>query len=45
MTGVFWDHFADADPHRYPNAGLVDAAGRIKPAMDVLRQIRDKHLV
>src|SRR5262249_32984256 len=31
VTGVFWSNFHDALPHRYPNAGLVDLEGRIKP--------------
>lgn len=44
VTGVFWDHFSDADPHRLPNAGLVDSRGQIRPALDRLRALRDEHL-
>jgi hypothetical protein len=44
VSGVIWDHLSDADPHRFPNAGLVDARGPIKPAFDRLRAIRDEHL-
>ncbi len=44
VNGVTWDHFADADPHRFANAGLVDAKGMIRPALDRLRELRDKHL-
>jgi hypothetical protein len=44
VSGVFWDHLLDAAPHRIPNAGLVDAAGKIKPAFDVARLLREAHL-
>ncbi|HJZ91714.1 MAG TPA: hypothetical protein VKE40_12640, partial [Gemmataceae bacterium] len=44
VVGVFWDHLSDAEPHRIPNAGLVDALGAIKPAFDRLRSLREDHL-
>jgi hypothetical protein len=44
VAGVFWDHLTDADPHRIPNAGLVDARGAPKPAFDRLRLLRESHL-
>ena len=44
VNGIVWDHLADADPHRIPNAGLVDSAGQIKPAFDRLRDLRETHL-
>ncbi|WP_157369430.1 endo-1,4-beta-xylanase [Zavarzinella formosa] len=44
VNGVTWDNFSDADPHRYANSGLVDARGMIRPALDRLRELRDKHL-
>ncbi|HKB03177.1 MAG TPA: endo-1,4-beta-xylanase [Gemmataceae bacterium] len=44
VSGVFWDHLTDADPHTIPNAGLVDSAGGLKPAFDRLRAIREAHL-
>jgi len=44
VSAVFWDHLSDADPHRLPNAGLVDARGGIKPVFDRLRSIRESHL-
>lgn len=31
VTGIFWSHFHDALPHRFPHAGLVDSDGRMKP--------------
>ena len=44
VSGVLWDHLSDADPHRLPNSGLVDARGAIKPAFDRLRALREEHL-
>lgn len=39
-----WAHLADAEPHQFPNAGLVDAQGRPKAVMERLRELRQKHL-
>src|SRR5262249_43386741 len=44
VRGVSWTHLSDADPHQYPHCGLVDAAGKIKPSLDRLRELREKHL-
>jgi Glycosyl hydrolase family 10 len=44
VSGVFWDHLTDAEPHRVPHGGLVDATGSLKPAFDQLRAIREAHL-
>jgi hypothetical protein len=44
VIGVCWDHFLDASPHRFPNAGLVDAQGNAKPALDRMRFIRETYL-
>jgi len=44
VSGVFWNHLSDADPHTIPNAGLVDSGGALKPAFDRLRAIREAHL-
>ena len=44
VSGVFWDHLADAAPHRIPSGGLVDARGQLKPAFDRLRALREAHL-
>jgi len=41
---VRWPHFRDAGPHSDPHCGLVDAAGRPKPALAALRQLRETHL-
>jgi hypothetical protein len=44
VVGAYWDHFLDANPHRFPNAGLVDANGTPKPALDRLRFVRETYL-
>jgi hypothetical protein len=44
VQSVHWVHFADADPHQVPHAGLVDAKGALKPALERLRGIRAAHL-
>ncbi len=44
VTGVFWDHLSDAEPHRLANAGLIDSRGMIRPALDRLRALREEHL-
>lgn len=44
VHGLIWDHFCDADAHRFANAGLVDSKNMIRPALDRLREIRDQHL-
>ena len=44
VQAVNWIHFADAKPHQFPNCGLVDAAGRPMPALDVFEGLRAAHL-
>lgn len=44
VSGVIWEHLSDSEPHRFPNAGLVDSLGAIKPAFDRLRSLREAHL-
>jgi len=44
VSGVFWDHLTDADRHRGPNCGLLNAAGQPKPALERLRTLRAEHL-
>src|SRR5207253_1626973 len=44
VSGVFWDHLSDGDRHRYPNCGLLDAAGQPKPALEQVRRLRAAHL-
>jgi hypothetical protein len=44
VQGVQWTHFADSAPHQFPHCGLVDRDGNPKPALDGLRELREKHL-
>jgi hypothetical protein len=44
VQGVQWAHFSDADPHQFPNCGLADAQGGLKPALQVLAEVREQHL-
>jgi hypothetical protein len=41
---VFWNHLSDAEPHLLPACGLVDAAGKSKPVMKRLADLRATHL-
>jgi hypothetical protein len=41
---VQWSHWSDAQPHAFPNCGLVDDQGREKTALQTLRKLRSKHL-
>lgn len=44
VHAVQWTHWSDAEPHLFPHAGLVDARGRIKPALESLKRLRQEHL-
>ena len=44
VQAVNWVHFSDAQPHQFPNCGLLDAAGRPLPALDVFEALRATHL-
>jgi hypothetical protein len=41
---VLWNQLSDAVPHHFPHAGLLDANDRAKPALDALKEIREKYL-
>lgn len=41
VTGVYWTHFSDGQPHRLPFAGLAHADGTLKPGLEVLRKLRN----
>ena len=41
---VQWLHYQDAEPHLFPNCGLVDVEGKIKPAHKCLRHLRRQYL-
>jgi hypothetical protein len=44
VRSVHWTHFTDAQPHFFPNCGLVDALGNAKPALQKLATLRAEHL-
>ncbi len=44
VQAVTWAHLGDADAHQFPHCGLLDAAGRAKPAVRQLRRLRQAHL-
>src|SRR5262245_54445765 len=44
VQGVQWVHFSDAQPHQVPNAGVVDARGHARPALERLLRLRELHL-
>lgn len=40
VTGVFWSHFHDSQPHTFPHAGIVDHAGEHKRVFDVIGRMK-----
>jgi hypothetical protein len=44
VQAVHWAHWSDADAHAFPHCGLVDAAGKVKPALQPLQDLRIGHL-
>jgi hypothetical protein len=44
VRGILWSHFSDAEPHLFPNCGLVNAQGQSKPALKRLADLRATHL-
>ncbi len=44
VQGVHWAHFRDTEPHQFPHCGLIDPHDQPKPALQKLREIREKHL-
>jgi hypothetical protein len=41
---VLWNQLSDAVPHHYPHGGLFDPNDRAKPALNALKEIREKYL-
>jgi hypothetical protein len=37
---LLWNQLADGEPHEFPHGGLFDAAGKAKPTLKVLRDLR-----
>ncbi|MCI0638651.1 MAG: endo-1,4-beta-xylanase [Gemmataceae bacterium] len=44
VRAVEWVSFRDAHPHQFPHCGLVDGAGKVKPALRFLSHLRAEHL-
>jgi Glycosyl hydrolase family 10 len=44
VQSVQWVHLGDAAPHQFPNCGLIDATGKVKPALESLQLLRKEHL-
>jgi hypothetical protein len=44
VRSAYWAHWSDAEPHQFPNCGLVDADGKAKPALEELARLRAEHL-
>jgi hypothetical protein len=44
VVAVQWAHLTDGLPHQFPHAGLADAGHQPRPALDRLRQLRERHL-
>lgn len=43
VNGIYWSHLTDAAPHDFPNAGLLNAAGQPKLAMQTLAAHSKNH--
>jgi hypothetical protein len=43
VKGVTWAHLTDGESHQFPHCGLLDSAGRPKPALAQLRLLRERH--
>ncbi|HYO23982.1 MAG TPA: endo-1,4-beta-xylanase [Lacipirellulaceae bacterium] len=41
---VLWNQLADNEPHEFPHAGLIDARGRAKPTLALLRELRKNNV-
>lgn len=44
VQAVPWAHLSDAHPHQFPHCGLLDAKNRPRPALQRLRELRERHL-
>jgi Glycosyl hydrolase family 10 len=44
VKSAYWCQLTDAEGHQFPWCGLLDSAGKPKPVLDRLRQIREAHL-
>ena len=44
VQAVNWIHLSDAEVHQFPHCGLLDAAGKPKPSLETMQQLRETHL-
>jgi hypothetical protein len=44
LRAMYWTHLADAEPHQFPNCGLLEPDGKAKPALAELMRLRGEHL-
>ncbi len=44
IHGVVWNRFTDQSQHRLPFAGLIDAEGQAKPALEIFANVRERYL-
>lgn len=44
VRAAYWTHLADAEPHQFPNCGLLAADGGAKAALAELVRLRGEHL-
>jgi hypothetical protein len=44
ISSLVYAQFNDAQPHRFPNLGLLDGRGEPRPALAKLRELREKYL-
>jgi len=44
VRALNWAHLTDGEEHTFPHAGLLDPAGRPRPALERLRRLREAHL-
>jgi hypothetical protein len=44
VRAAHWVHYSDTEPHQFPHCGLLDGAGRPKPALQELTRLRGEHL-
>jgi Glycosyl hydrolase family 10 len=40
VQALFWNQWSDTDPHDFPHSGLIDVAGRLKPSLRILSDLR-----
>jgi hypothetical protein len=43
VTSIFWTHFSDRDPHRFPHAGLVRPHNQPRPALERLVRLHEQY--